>query len=123
MKKLIIVSVLSATLLSTLLSARYISTFKGQKEYLKKCRACHDGSTVFVVKYPQEFWKKMMANNGEKLIQTHKNLNKNMVEKEQNIDMIHEYFASDRYKKKYKYLNAFLIRYAKDGRKSPTTGR
>ncbi len=123
MKKLIILLVLSAMMFSASLSARYISPFKGQKEYLKKCRACHYGSSIFVQKYPQSFWKDMMANNGEKLIEIHKDLKRNQVEKEQNIGMIHEYFSSDRYKKKYKYLNAFVMRYAKDGAKSPTTGR
>jgi len=123
MKKFIFISVLLTLVFSTVLSARYISPFKGQKEYLKKCRPCHHGSNTFVPLFTQKYWKEMMENKGEKLVNIHKNIDKSMVEKEQNIDMIHEYFASDRYKKKFKYLNAFVIRFAKDGPKSPTTGK
>ncbi len=123
MKNLINISVMLMLVFATSLSAKYISPFKGQKEYLKKCRTCHHGSSVFVPQFTQAYWKDIMQNNGEKLIKLHENIKADDVEKEQHINMIHEYFSSKRYKKKFKYLNAFVMRFAKDGPKSPYTGK
>lgn len=55
----------------------------------------------------------MMENTGEKLVAIHAK-SKNL-----DIEEINIYLKSQRYQKKFKYIKAFVQRFAKDGDKNP----
>ena len=112
-KNLVFISVLIGIIFSSSLFANKVSYFSGQKEYLKKCRSCHKGSHLFVNRYTVEYWNDMMENTGEKLVAIHAK-SKNL-----DIEEINIYLKSQRYQKKFKYIKAFVQRFAKDGDKNP----
>ncbi len=96
MKKLILLTVF-ITLALPLSAKPY---FKGQKEYLKKCRSCHGGSRVFVPKYTVDRWRELLDNNGTMLADLHVNSKETK-----------EYFKSSRYLKKINYIEAFIVHF------------
>ena len=55
----------------------------------------------------------MMENKGEKLIAIHAN------SKDPDVEDVNIYFNSQRYQKKFKYLESFVQRFAEDGDKNP----
>jgi len=119
MKNFILVSVLMSLIFSSSLFAKTVPYFKGQKEYLKKCRSCHQGSRYFVNQYTIECWENIMINSGEKLVSLHSEIKAKDKEELQGIEEIQEYFKGDRYEKRFKYIKAFVLRFAKDGDKNP----
>ena len=123
MKSLIFVSVLLSIVFSSSLCAKYVSYFNGQKEYLKKCRSCHKGSRFFVNQYTIECWEQMMADSGKKLVSIHSEIKPKIKEEAQGVEEVQEYFKSNRYEKKFKYIKAFVLRFAKDGDKNPDNAK
>ncbi len=96
MKKLIILTVF-ITLTLPLTAKPY---FKGQKEYLKKCRSCHEGSQILIPKYTADRWAELLDNNGSMLADLHVNNKETQ-----------EYFKSSRYLKKVNYMEAYILHY------------
>jgi hypothetical protein len=100
---------LSLTILSlTTVEAR---VYKGQKEYIKKCKSCHDNGQELAYSKKKRDWKKMMKNKGEPLAKLH-------LDRKQASDSW-DYFQSKAYTKKSKDLKDFLMEYAKDSGNVP----
>lgn len=112
MKNLMLISVLLSVVFSSSIFAKTVPYFNGQKEYLKKCRSCHTRSSSFVSQYTIECWNEIIADEGKKLIDIHAKSNS------PEIRDVNEYFKSERYKKKFKYIKAFVLRFAKNGNKN-----
>jgi len=84
------------------------SVFKGQKEYMKKCKICHgNGAKVAKAKTTDE-WIKLFENNGLLIKKAH----------EKDVDAM-KYFNSDRFNKKSKHLLDFLKKYSADSGNVP----
>jgi len=84
------------------------SVFKGQKEYMKKCKICHgNGSKVAKAKSSEE-WIKLFENEAMLLKKAH----------EKDKDAM-KYFDSDRFSKNYKHLLDFFVKYAADSGNVP----
>ena len=84
------------------------SVFKGQKEYMKKCKKCHgNGAKVAKAKTSDE-WIELFDNNGLIIKKIH-----------ENNEEAKEYFNSARFKKKAKHLLQFLKKYAADSGNVP----
>ena len=85
--------------------------YKGQKEFVKKCRSCHTEGQNFITKYTMKEWEDYFKENGKSLatlhIQTPKAKNS------------WSYFKGKRYSKKVKHLRQFLVEYAKDSGNVP----
>ena len=100
------------TLLSIFISISLIninaSVFKGQKEYMKKCKKCHgSGAKVAKAKTSDE-WINLFKDNALLIKKVH--------EKD---DEAKKYFDSERFKKKSKHLLQFLKKYAADSGNVP----
>lgn len=85
--------------------------YKGQKEYIKKCKKCHnDGQELAYSKKKRE-WKKLMKSKGDPMAALH-------LENKKASDSW-KYFQSKKYTKKAKHLKDFFIEYAKDSGNVP----
>jgi len=110
MKKLIILSLLLASILP--LSAR--STFSGQRVYLKECRLCHLGSSIYLKTHTLAEWNDILDADGSSLANIH--LGKKVMNVRRNDGSkkdSHTYFKSEYYPKSYQKLKAFIIEFAK----------
>ena len=85
--------------------------YKGQKEYIKKCKQCHDNGQEIAFSRKKRAWKKMMKSKGELLAKLHFDSKK--------AKKSWKYFKSKRYHKKAKHLKDFLVEYAKDSGNVP----
>ena len=84
------------------------SVFKGQREYMKKCKVCHgNGAKVAKAKTSEE-WIRLFENGGSLIIKAH--------EKDQEAM---KYFGSERFKNRSKHLLDFLKKYAADSGNVP----
>ncbi len=85
--------------------------YKGQKEYIRKCKKCHDHGQEIAKSRKKRSWKKMMKSKGELLAKIHL--------KSRKAKHSWKYFKSSRYKKKSKHLRDFFLEYAKDSGNVP----
>ncbi len=85
--------------------------YKGQKEYIKKCKQCHNNGQEIAYSKKRRDWKKMLKNKGELLASLH-------IKNKKAKDSL-KYFKSSRYKKKSKHLKDFFMEYAKDSGNVP----
>jgi len=108
MKK-IMLSVLALTVFG--LGSANAAVYKGQKEYMKKCRKCHGGGLEVAASKKRNTWKKLMKNKGEALADLHLENPK--------AKASWKYFEDKKYQKKAKHLQDFLIEYAKDSGNVP----
>ncbi len=108
MKKSFFVLSSLAIFILTTLDAR---VYKGQKEYIEKCKKCHDNGEEIVFLNDKHTWKKIMKSNGENLAKLHLESKK--------AEDSWKYFKSKNYQKKSKHLKDFLVEYAKDSAKVP----
>ncbi len=102
MKKLILLTVLVFATLP--LSAKPF--FKGQKEYLRECRSCHGSSQFFIGKFTPQRWEELLKDKGKKLAFNH-------IQTGQSI----EYFKSQQYLKRIKYIQAYVDHYFEKAKK------
>ncbi len=86
----------------------YASVYKGQKEYMKKCKKCHGNGGKLAKARTTSEWENLFKNKGLPLIKIH---DKN--------DTAAEYFHSKRFKKKVKHLLQFFKKYASDSGNVP----
>jgi len=107
--KRIVFSVLLAALMTEVVSEAAV--YKGQREFHKQCKACHDDGQEIAATYKRRTWKKMMENNGEGLAEIHLNSEK--------AKASWKYFKSKKYEKNSKHLEDFLVEYAKDSGNVP----
>ncbi|WP_281951124.1 cytochrome C [Nitrosophilus kaiyonis] len=86
----------------------HASVFKGQKEYMKKCKKCHgNGAKVAKAKTSDE-WINLFKNNGL------------LIKKAHNTDEdAMKYFNSKRFEKKSIHLLDFLKKYSSDSGNVP----
>ena len=116
MKRLIFLLVFF-TLIFSSLNAR--STFKGQKIYLKECRACHMGSKIFLNMHTYDEWNRVLDDDGSSLSYIHLSKSvKNVNSKDGTIKDSHSYFKSDKYHGQYKNLKHFIIKFAEHKQKN-----
>jgi hypothetical protein len=85
--------------------------YKGQKEYIKKCKKCHNNGQEIAYSKKRRNWKKMMKNKGELLAKVHL--------KSRKAKGSWRYFKSSKYKKKSKHLKDFFMEYARDSGNVP----
>ena len=87
------------------------AVYKGQREYVKRCRACHGDGQKFLHSRESMEWERLMKNNGKRLAEIH--LDSEEAKKSW------EYFKDSRYKQKAKHLKEFMIEYAEDSGNVP----
>lgn len=85
--------------------------YKGQKEYIKKCKKCHHNGQELAHSKKKREWKKMMRSKGKSLAALHL--------KNKKASDSWKYFESKRYVKKSKHLKDFLMEYSKDSGNVP----
>lgn len=108
MKKLLLGCLLLAIgVIGTLDAAVY----KGQREYVKKCRSCHGDGQKLVSEREIVEWQEMMTQKGAGLAAIH-------LESDEAKDSW-EYFESRKYEKKVKHLLDFMEEYASDSGNVP----
>jgi len=93
------------------LHSLYAATYKGQREFSRKCVECHQNRQVFVSAKDSFEWEMLMENKGKELIKLH-------LENEEAKESW-EYFESSRFKKNMKHLKDFFLEYAKDSGNVP----
>ena len=108
MKK-IIFFLISLSVLTVLTSEARV--YKGQKEYIKNCKKCHNNGQEIAHSKQISAWKKMMQNRGELLAKAHFENPK--------AKKSWKYFKSDRYNKKSRDLKDFFVEYAEDSGNIP----
>ena len=108
MKK-VFASVLLAALMTSVVSEAAV--YKGQREFHKKCKKCHDNGQEIASTFKRKTWKKMMKNKGQGLAELHLNNEK--------AKDSYDYFESKRYKKYSKDIKDFMVEYAKDSGNVP----
>ena len=99
------------TLSMVFYSALDARSYKGQKEYKKKCRVCHGGGQAVAASKTINEWTVLLMNKGKGLSDVH-------VNDETAKDSI-EYFTGSRYAKKSKHLKDFMVEYAEDSGNVP----
>jgi len=87
------------------------AVYKGQREFHKQCKKCHDNGQEIAAAFKKSAWKKMMKNKGEGLAEIH--LNNEKAQKSW------KYFKSSKYQKNSKHLKDFMMEYAKDSGNVP----
>lgn len=89
------------------------AVYKGQKEYVKKCRKCHGGGQAVAAGKKMRTWKKLLnkKQKGMKLAQLHLDSDK--------AKKSWKYFNSKKYRKKARHLRDFMVEYAKDSGNVP----
>ena len=89
------------------------AVYKGQKEYVKKCRKCHGGGQKIAADKRMKDWKKLLnkKNKGLQLATLH-------LENEK-AKKSWKYFDSKKYRKKARHLRDFMVEYAKDSGNVP----
>jgi hypothetical protein len=100
---------LSVSLLTV--SALDAAVYKGQREYVKKCRGCHGDGQKFLHSKEIAEWERMMDKKGKRLAEIH--LDSDEAKKSW------EYFKDSRYAKKAKDLRDFMTEYAADSGNVP----
>ncbi|BAF69770.1 hypothetical protein [Nitratiruptor sp. SB155-2] len=93
---------------SLCLSFSQASVYKGQKEYMKKCKKCHGNGGKLAETHTTDEWEKLFENKGALLILKH-----------DNNATASKYFHSKRFKKKAKHLLHFFKKYASDSGNVP----
>ena len=101
---------LFSLLILTLLTSE-ARVYKGQKEYIKKCKKCHLHGQELTSSRKKLQWEEMMKDSGKALAQLHL---ENKKAKES-----WKYFESKKYQKNSKHLKDFLVEYAKDSGNIP----
>ncbi len=101
----------SFALLST--GALEARVYKGQKEFIKKCRECHNNGQELAYSKLRREWDNLFSQEGKLLAEIHlKNTDKK-------VKVSHDYFESARYTKKVEDLKDFFKEYAKDSGNVP----
>lgn len=108
MKKLSLICLSASILAITSLDA---AVYKGQREYVKKCRKCHgDGQKLMASKEIAD-WRALMKNKGQVLAELH------LDTKEAKKSW--KYFQGKKFKKKARHLEDFMEEYASDSGNVP----
>lgn len=108
MRKVVSAVVLTAFALSISCEA---ASYKGQREFHKKCKRCHENGQDVAETYKRSQWKKLMKKKGEGLAEMH--LSNKKAKKSW------KYFKSRKYQKKSKHIKDFMVEYAKDSGNVP----
>lgn len=87
------------------------ATYKGQREFHKNCKKCHDNGQEIAAMYKKREWKKLFKNKGEALAELHLN--------SKDAKEAKKYFESSKYKKNARHLEDFMVEYAKDSGNVP----
>ena len=100
-------------LLITILSNISLSAavYKGQAVFVRRCAICHNDKEAFIKSKTIAQWNDILKNGGEPLLRLH-------IDNKKAKDSW-TYFNSEKYKKKVKHLQDFLVEYAKDSGKVP----
>jgi hypothetical protein len=94
----------------TLLTAQ-ARVYKGQKEYIKSCKECHNNGQEMTSSKVADSWIEMMNFEGKALADLHL--------KSKKAKASWSYFKSKKYRKKSKDLKDFMVEYAKDSGNIP----
>ena len=108
MKKIFALALPALLLTATMCDA---AVYKGQREFHKKCKKCHENGQEVAETYTRHEWKKMMKNKGEGLAEIHLNSEK--------AKKSWSYFKSHKYQKNARHLKDFMVEYAKDSGNVP----
>ncbi len=108
MKKVVFPVLLAVMCLSAVSEA---AVYKGQREYHKKCKKCHENGQEIAYSFKRKEWKKLMKNKGEGLAEIHLSSKK--------AKKSWKYFRSKKYRKKARHLKDFFLEYAKDSGNVP----
>jgi len=87
------------------------AVYKGQKEYVKKCKKCHDNGQELAHSKKMREWKKLMKNKGKNLAAVHLD--------DKKAKKSWKYFKSKKYGKRARHLKDFMVEYAKDSGNVP----
>jgi len=87
------------------------AVYKGQREYVKKCRTCHGDGQKLMASKDKSQWETIMKKDGEALAKLHLG---NEKAKES-----WEYFKDGSFAKKAKHLQEFMEEYASDSGNVP----
>jgi cytochrome c5 len=101
----------TVTLSITLCSVAQAASYKGQKEYMKKCRGCHGGGQAVAASRTINEWNDLLSAQGRGLANLHVNSKK----AKESV----AYFTGSRYAKKWKHLKDFMVEYAQDSGNVP----
>ena len=87
------------------------AVYKGQREYVKKCRKCHGDGQKLMASKEQSDWKMLMNNKGLPLAELHLG--------NEDAKKSWKYFSGKKYKKKARHLKDFMLEYASDSGNVP----
>lgn len=87
------------------------AVYKGQREYVKKCRKCHGDGQELLASRSVEEWEEMMRQKGKLLAGLH--------QRNRDAEESWEYFKSEKYRDRAKHLEDFMKEYASDSGKVP----
>ncbi len=96
------------------LTAEVISSaaaYKGQRIFVRECKACHDSGQAMATSKKAKVWKQLFSNGGDELASIHLESKK--------AKESWEYFQSGEFTPKSKHLKDFMMEYAKDSGKVP----
>jgi hypothetical protein len=102
---------LSALIVLLLVSTLHARADKGQKIYMNTCKECHKNGQAMCKSQNMREWKKVMSDNGQKLVTIHTSSKK--------AQASWLYFKSAGFSKDSKHLRDFLTTYAKDSGNIP----
>ena len=108
MKKVVFTVLLAAFATGVVSEA---AVYKGQREFHKQCKKCHDDGQEIASLYKRKTWKKMLAKKGEGLAELHFNNEK--------AKDSWKYFKSKKFQKNSRHLKDFMVEYAKDSGNVP----
>ena len=108
MKKYFFIFILTYIFVGSPINA---AVYKGYKVYTRVCIKCHTSGQSFIATKTIYNWKKLMKKKGMKLKTIHFKTKK--------AKRAWKYFASNKYTKKTKSLQEFLVEYAKDSGNVP----
>jgi len=121
--------VLFVVLLIANVTVMQAAVYKGQREYIKKCRACHFGGEQIAQKETQKTWRNYFAKKGKKLAAVHigservkdqlSSLHLKKKAKKLNVKKVDKYFKGKKFKKRSRHLRDFFVEYAKDSGNVP----
>ena len=87
------------------------AVYKGQREYIKNCKKCHNNGQRLAASKKMREWKKLLKKKGKVLAAIHL--------KDKHASKSWKYFQSRKYIKRSRHLKDFMVEYARDSGNVP----
>lgn len=88
---------------------------KGQRAYMKSCKACHGTGTQGAVMKTQSQWKALFDDDGQAIIEVH-----DAITDKNTAEQAARFFHSEKFDRYGPYLKDFLYEYGSDSGNVPS---